>query len=166
MKTLLTILTIAISLHMYGQEQVHIKMRSFRSKPIIQAELNGKKGYFLVDTGSDISIINTGEIKRYKLEERKIYTEGRRVIGFNGATAHVMRVLNANMILGNELDYNKFYSINIEGVARSIEAKTNIRIIGIVGADILLKYNCIIDYNQRELILVDGRVKKKMTARL
>lgn len=147
-----------------GQEVAHIKMRSL-SKPIIQAEINGKKGYFLVDTGSDISIINSSMLKRYDLEEIKAYGDHRRAVGFNGAHTNAMKVKNADVLIGEQFDHNDFYSLNLDRVARGIEAKTNLKIVGIIGADLLLKYNCIIDYNQRHVTMVDSRSNKRLASK-
>lgn len=134
-------------------------------KPIIQAEINGKKGYFLVDTGSEISVINSSDLKKYKLEVNKIYGDHKRAIGFNGETTAVMKIKNADVIFGEQYDHADFYSLNISVLVRSIEAKTNIKISGIMGTDLLTKYNCVIDYNQRHIILVDSRTKRKFAAK-
>ncbi|MEO9484302.1 MAG: aspartyl protease family protein [Ekhidna sp.] len=159
-----TIALFLISISLFSQEVEYIKMKSIK-KPIVQADINGKKGYFLVDTGSDISIINTSDLKRYKLEEAKAYGDHRRAIGFNGGKTAVMKVKNARVIFGQKYDHSEFYSLNISEIIRTIEAKTNIKISGIMGSDLLAKYNCIIDYNQRHIILVDSRTKRKLAAR-
>ena len=159
MKALITLTLLATSAFLYGQEVASLKIKSLRSKPIIQAEINGKKGYFLVDTGSDISIINSTQLKRYRLQQTKIYDTRKKVIGFNGNTSQIMKVKNANMVFTGNFDHQNFYSINLDNLANSMEVKTALRIDGIIGADVLLKYNCIIDYNNRNITLVEGRKK-------
>ncbi|MEM7299114.1 MAG: retropepsin-like aspartic protease [Bacteroidota bacterium] len=163
MKRLLATLMMLSCLTMLGQEVAHIKMKSM-SKPIIQAEINGKKGYFLVDTGADISVINSSLLKKYDLEERKIYGNSRTAVGFNGGRANVMKVKNANVLIGQFFDHKDFYSINLDGVSKSIQAKTNLTIVGIIGADLLMKYNCIIDYNQRHITMVSSRASKRLAS--
>ena len=144
-----------------GQQVVNIKMKS-SSKPIILTEINGKKAYFLVDTGSDISVINSSLLKKYDLEEEKIYNNSRRAIGFDGGQSQVMKVKNANVIISEFFTHESFYSMDLDKIATSIEAKTNIRIAGILGADVLLKYNCTIDYNQRQLTMIHHKSNKKL----
>lgn len=139
-------------------------MRSSK-KPIVRAEINGKKGYFLVDTGSDISIINTNDLEKYKLEAYASTTDGRRAMGFNGETSVVKKVKNITVVLGEKLEYGKFYSLNLDRIIKGIEAKTTYKISGIIGTDLLMKYNCIIDYNQGNLTFVDSRVKVKIASR-
>lgn len=165
MKTPIAILTLLLfSIATFSQQVEYVKMKS-NKKPIIQAEINGKKGYFLVDTGSDISVINSSDLKRYKLEAYKTYGNHRRAIGFNGEKTAVMRVKNVEVIFGERFDHNEFYSLDLSEVIKTIEAKTYMRIQGIIGSDLLTKYNCIIDYNQRHIILVDSRTKVKIAIR-
>ncbi|MEO1255577.1 MAG: retropepsin-like aspartic protease [Bacteroidota bacterium] len=160
MKTLITsFIALIISSSCLAQEVGYIKMKSFK-KPIVQAEINGKKGYFLVDTGADISIINASDLKKYKLETAKIYGDHKQAIGFNGNKTCVMKVKNAEVRFESEFDHKNFYSFDITSVVRVIEAKTNLKISGILGSDWLMKYNCVIDYSQRRVIMVDSRRKK------
>ncbi len=159
-----TLLLVFFSITLFGQEVGYVKMKSYK-KPIIQAEINGKKGYFLIDTGSDISVINSSDLKKYNLEASKIYGDHRRAIGFNGETTAVMKVKNADVVFGEQYEHKEFYCLNMVDLVKTVEAKTNLKISGILGADLLTKYNCVIDYNQRQLILVDSRTKRKFAYR-
>ncbi len=154
-----TLLILFLSTVCIAQQVGYVKMRSFK-KPIVQAEINGKKGYFLVDTGADISIINSADLKKYKLIQSKIYGNQKRAIGFNGDLETVMKVKNVEVEFENQFNHKTFYSMDIGLIVRTIEAKTGLKISGILGSDWLMKYNCIIDYNQRRVILVDGRSTK------
>ncbi|MEO9869422.1 retropepsin-like aspartic protease [Ekhidna sp.] len=164
MKVMITSLLLILSFSILGQEVGYVKMQSYK-KPIVKAEINGKKGYFLIDTGSDISIINYAHLKKYKLEASKVYGDHKRAMSFNGEKTAAMRVRNVEVVLGDRFDHKLFYSLNLTEVIRSIEAKTNIKINGIIGTDLLAKYNCMIDYSQRRIILVDSRSKHKFATR-
>ncbi len=164
MKALTTFTILLLPLLSIAQEVGYVKMRSFK-KPIVQAEINGKKGYFLIDTGADISIINASDLKRYKLEVAKIYGDHKRAMSVNGDKTIVMKIKNAEVQFDNQFNHKDFYSLNIESVIRTIEAKTNLTISGILGSDWLMKYNCVIDYNQRHIILVESRSKKHIAVR-
>ena len=159
-----TLLLVFMSLSLLSQEVGYIKMKSYK-KPIVQADVNGKKGYFLVDTGAEISVINTADLQRFKLEAAKIYGDHKRAIGFNGETTSVMRIKNAEVTFGELYDHKDFYSLDLANLILSIEAKTGIRIHGIIGTDVLTKYNCVIDYNQRQIVLVTNKTKRKFAAR-
>ena len=95
----------------------------------------------------------------------KIYGDSQRAIGFGGNTATAMKVKNAEVVLGDQFDHQTFYSLDLDAISKGIEAKTSYKISGIIGTDLLKKYNCVIDYNQRQLVLVDSRVKVKIAAR-
>lgn len=164
MKALITLILVHSVFTSFSQEAIQVKMKSAK-KPIIQAEINGKKGYFLIDTGSDISIINATELKRYQLEANKMYGDHKRAVGFNGQKAAVMKIKNADVIIGERLKHTSFYSFNITEVVKTIEAKTHIKVMGILGADVLMKYNCIIDYNQRNVVLIDSRSNKRLASK-
>lgn len=164
MKALLITLGLIISMALNSQVVEHIKMKSSK-KPIVLATVNGQKGYFLVDTGSDISIINSQVLEKYNLEEIKVHGDHKRAIGFNGTQTNVMKIKNVNMLIGDNFDHNQFYSFNLTCIVKSIEAKTNLRITGIIGTDLLMKYNCVIDYSQRHLTLVDGRRSSRLAAK-
>lgn len=165
MKTVVTLAALFFSISLTAQFSENIRIKSLSSKPIVQVEINGKKGYFIVDTGSDISIINTTQLRRYDLESKKVYNTDRRAIGINGRTEGVMKIDKVKVDLSESFAHDTFYSLNIDRIATSIEAKTNYRIVGIIGADVLIKYNCIIDYNQRHITLISNRSSKRLAAK-
>ena len=164
MKASISLILLLVSLFTFSQDVEHIKMVAY-NKPIVKVEINGKKAYFLIDTGADISVINSGSIEKYGLEEAKVYTNSVRAISFNGHTSQVMKVKNANLVLAENFDHKDFFSMNLNNLRDVIEAKTDIRITGILGADLLLKYHCIIDYSQRQITMVNGRSKKHLASR-
>lgn len=161
MKTTIASLTLLCFISLSAQQVENIRIRSV-SKTIIKGELNGKKAFFLVDTGSDLSFINSGQLYKFQLKEKEIYGNSKEAIGFNGETAAIKKVANANLIIGENFAHSSFYSINLNELTKSIEAKTNIKISGIIGADILKKYNCVIDYNQRQVTFLNARSKKRV----
>lgn len=163
MKASLLLSLLLCSLFTFGQDVEHIKMVSY-NKPIVKVELNGKKAYFLLDTGSDISIINSKDLKKYDLEEMKVYTEGARAISFNGNISSVMKVKSALVSLADNFDHTSFFSMDLSSLSDVIESKTSVRISGILGADLLLKYHCIIDYSQRQITMVNGRTKRRVAS--
>ncbi|MFK7954423.1 MAG: aspartyl protease family protein [Ekhidna sp.] len=164
MKALLTLPLLFISLITISQDVEHIRMVAI-DKPIVKVDINGKKAFFLVDTGADISVINSGSIEKYDLEESKIYSNSARAISFNGNTSSVMRVKNAQLTLAENFDHQDFFSMDLSRLIEVIKAKTTIRITGILGADLLLKYHCIIDYNQRQITMVNGRSKRRLASK-
>lgn len=154
MKRTATLILLACSIQLVGQYKENIKIESLRKKPIIEAELNGKKGYFIVDTGSDITIVDKNSLKRYGLTEKKRKTD-HKAVGFNGSTMDVAKVHDGELIIGKCFSTQSLYSIQLERLKHSIREKTGIKIIGIIGADVLLKYNSVIDYDKKFVTLLN-----------
>lgn len=151
MKLLLTTLAIVIYLNVFAQNVIHLEMKSLKYKPIIEATINGAKAYFIVDTGSDISILDKSILKAFNVQEIRLSNQNKKAMGFNGAVVDIARVKNAQVNLGDCFVHNTFYTLNLKSLVDSIERKTDVNISGILGADLLIKYNCIIDYDQKKL---------------
>ena len=155
MKVLISTLLVITAFSLSGQRTV--KMNSLKihnlSKLIVKASVNGKNGFFLIDTGSSISLINSSQLKRYKLEENPF--DHRKAIGVNGSRVLIRKVSNSNVVLGESFSHDNFYSMDLSRISASILAETGIKIVGIIGADLLIKYNGVIDYNQRYLTLAE-----------
>lgn len=161
MKTALIPFTLLFVITLSAQTVEKIRIQGV-DKTIIKGDLNGKKAFFLVDTGSDLSIINSAHLDRFKLKEQEIYGGSREAIGFNGETAAVKKVANANLLIGETLNHSSFYSLDLSKLCKSIEAKTHVTISGIIGADLLKKYNCVIDYQLRQITFLNMRNKKRV----
>jgi len=92
----------------------------------------------------------------------KIENRTKRAMGFNGIIVDIRRIKNANIILGENFAHNTFYSLDLGNLSNAIKQKTDYSISGIIGADILIKYHCIIDYNQRQLTFVSKQLNHQL----
>lgn len=164
MKGILIIVGIVILPWLHGADLENIKIKSLRNKPIIECVLNGKRCYFLVDTGSDITIINSKVNKKYNFKTHPNYRNGK-AYGLGSQGSEIRNTSNVQLSIG-EIDVNtKFYSLDIDHIANSILSKAKIRIIGIIGSDVLLKYNFVIDYKNESITLSESESKKKNIAK-
>ena len=165
MKAILISITLTFSFLLHAQHAEHVRIVSLKNKPIVQAKINGKKAYFLIDTGSDISIINASQLERFELTDQKIYHNSRTALGFNGGKAEIKRVKGAQLALTEYATHEMFYSLNLDCLVNSIKRKTNLRIVGIIGADVLIKYHCVIDYEKQQLTILSQRSNKAVAAK-
>ncbi len=113
--------------------------------------INGKPAKFLVDTGASVSLIDMKQEKKYHFSSYENLGSGV-MNSFSGLnklmlTSRIEVKHNQNTFKGF-----KFYAANIDYLHRFLE-KRSIHILGIVGADFLLKNKAIIDYQNRKLIL-------------
>jgi len=152
MKTLLTLLILFGTLAAYTQEYRLIKIKSMQSKPIVEVTLNGKKAYFIIDTGADISVLNAAVAEKYGFETLKDYSDYT-AKGITNQDEKFMKVKNALVLLDSVQMRTDFFAFDMEHLAKSIEERTTYRIVGIIGADLLMRYGFVIDYGTRMIRL-------------
>lgn len=147
MKNFITILAMILSFNLSSQT---IKMKSYRSKPIIELDMNGKKAYFIVDSGADVSVLNSKSSEEYAFQSVKDYKQYS-ATGFSGQNYTFYKAKNANVYFeGLELR-TVFYATDLENLAYSIKEKTSYLITGIIGADLLNRYGFVIDYKNKTI---------------
>jgi hypothetical protein len=152
MKALLILLLLVETLAAYTQEHRVVKIKSLQSKPIVEVTLNGKKAYFIIDTGADISVINAAVAEKYGFETVKDYS-GYTAKGISNHDEKFMKVKNALVLLDSVQMRTEFFAFDMEHLAKSIEERTTYRVVGIIGADLLVRYGFVIDYGTRMLRL-------------
>ena len=118
---------------------------------IIDAVVNNVDGKFLIDTGASNSCIDLIKSEKFKLNYRKSDEQA------SSATNEIKEtfISKKNSLLIGECYINDFDIIlfNMKHVINSLLDKDEIEIDGIIGADILIKYNCCIDYKENKLLI-------------
>lgn len=113
--------------------------------------INGKPAKFLVDTGASVSVIDMKQEGKYHFSYSKNLGNGV-MNSFSGINK--LMLTSRIEVKHNQYTFRgfKFYASNIDYLQRFLE-KRSIHILGIVGADFLIKNKAIIDYQNRKLIL-------------
>lgn len=99
-------------------------------RPIIQVEVNKRKCYFLVDTGSSLGILNMTDAKLlgFKLGSKLMAT----AIGATGNEMDLYHVKDIDVnIMGIKM--YQFVATNIDSIVESIRQATGFAISGIIG---------------------------------
>lgn len=108
-------------------------MKKFKSlsdkRLIIEAEVNGKKGFFLIDTGASVGLIAEGKVKKFDIVRGRKYPGS--LVGAGGEMEDVY-YCNTLVRFGGK-DIPQFLITDISGVRNSIERETGIEILGIIG---------------------------------
>jgi predicted aspartyl protease len=113
--------------------------------PIVEGKINGKRAFFIVDTGASCSLLNEQAAHRYGFQYRSRSDE--QVVGLNGQ-AKISLAFNYDVQIGNvELKQAVFKTRHLAELATIIRANDHIDIAGIIGADILKRYGMVIDFN-------------------
>jgi len=113
--------------------------------PVIEGKINGKRAFFIVDTGASCSLLNEQSSHRYGFKYRARSDE--QVVGLNGQ-AKINLAFDYDIQLGAvSLKQAVFRTRHLAELANIIRANDHIDIAGIIGADILKRYGMVVDFN-------------------
>ena len=118
---------------------------------VIDAAVNNVDGKFLIDTGASNSCIDLNKSDKFKLNYGKSDEQA------SSATEEIKEtfISKKNSLLIDKHYFNDLDIIlfDLKHVIKSFLDKDKIEIDGIIGADILMKYNCCIDYKKSTLVI-------------
>lgn len=166
MKTRMTLLILAglfINLTT-TQAQEQLQTDRYQSKPIVKMTLNGKKIWALLDTGTDITMIDLAAkddfgFKTYLNPEAKFVIPG---VGANNYY-QLQQVRQAKIQYGDTHLKRTVYAYNLSNVVNSIQERTGKKITAIIGSDIMCAYGFVIDLGKKTVVLQEkGKEKSKM----
>lgn len=128
-------------------------MKQFKSlsdkRLIIEAEVNGKKGFFLIDTGASVGLIAEDKVKRFDIVRGRKYPGS--LVGAGGEMEDVY-YCNTLVRFGGK-DIPQFLITDISGVRNSIERETGIEILGIIGLSQMKITSMQVDANDNMIII-------------
>lgn len=116
---------------------------------IVEAEVNGKHAYFLLDSGASVALIDKDRKKEYGLKEGRRF-EGT-IIGAGGEMRYV-RHCDTFVHFGGKV-IPQFLLADISGVVKSIKKETGIEILGIISLPQMSMIGMNLDINSSEVWL-------------
>lgn len=116
---------------------------------IVEGLVNGKKAYFLIDTGASVGIIDHDQRKDYDLAVGRRYNGT--IIGAGGEMRNVRHCDTFAFINGRAVP--QFLLADISGVVESIKRETGIEILGIISLPQMKMTNITLDCNDNLIIL-------------
>ncbi|MBL0743144.1 retropepsin-like aspartic protease [Chryseolinea lacunae] len=138
-----------------------VRFQPYGRIPVIEAKLNGKPAFFIVDTGASVSILNEQAARHFGF---RIATEGMyeavEVTGFNGTSTmhHAGRCI---LEIGDlQIRSLRFKSRDMSDFSSVFFDQERIRIAGILGADMLTQYNMTIDFGTKTLVFKATPISK------
>ena len=129
-------------------------------KPVIEVTLNGKKAYFLIDTGSDITILNARDTKKYGFGIVKRAFENHSLVGLGGSVASIYSTYDVELKVGSSRVMNRYLAHDLSRVVKRMEEKISIRISGIIGSDLMKRYGFVIDYANKQVGILTAKPKE------
>lgn len=161
MKTLIaTLFLIISSSSLLIAQNSNVPTVGYKGKPIVQMTLNGKKTWVLLDTGSDISILNIRYKDRYNFHAARKFNNEIKASGLGSTNNTLYEVSGAQLYFGNVKLKSLFYAYDFSNVASSIRAKTGKTITAIIGTDLMQSYRFVIDLGNHKVSMM-YKVKKR-----
>lgn len=140
----------------YGQS-LAVQQASYKHKPIVEMSINGKKTWVLLDTGSDITILDINTKNEFDFSTTK--KEGYEVPGFGSENNQLHRAYNANLMFGNTQLRCAMYAFDISNIVTSIKERTGKRITAIIGTHLMRTYGFVIDMGN-DTVVMYSKIKK------
>ncbi len=155
MKTLYFIVLVVIfsSFTSEVQEFEYIKIINLKRKPIVEGTINGKVAYFLLDTGSDLTIINSKDAEIFKFKMYLKTYGNKKVASFGGVHTDLYNTLNADLYLGTQKMKAEIFCYDLTNIIESLNSHSKIKISGIIGSNIMKAYGFSINYNTQEVAI-------------
>jgi len=117
----------------------------------IKATLNGVKGSFILDTGASNTCVGLDEIDTFNISSTQ---SDEKAAGAGSIDIDTRISIKNKLKIGRyRLNNVKLVLIDLAPINTALENHKSTPIHGIIGADILLKANAIIDYKKKGLYL-------------
>lgn len=131
--------------------------------PVVEMDLNGKPKYWIIDTGANMSIIDS----KYYHENESDFTYLTNIdMTLNGVSGSKdYEALYVSAIIGDSITINhQFLTSDLTGVINNMKERLNVDIIGILGADYLDRYSYTVDFYNKSMYInklpLDSLLKK------
>ncbi|MGB3588121.1 MAG: aspartyl protease family protein [Tunicatimonas sp.] len=139
----------------------YVKVVNWQYKPIIKVKLNGKSAYFLVDTGSDMTILHKREANHFNFQPLQVSASSQQVLGLSGKRQTIYKAKNVKMIIGSMPIKALFKTYDLSGVVSSLGSRIDLKIDGIIGSDVMKRYGFIIDYQKQTIAIKTRKSARK-----
>ena len=126
--------------------------------PIVEGKLNGKKTYFLIDTGSTISVLDVSKRKDYGFRIFRYITK--KLHGFGGSSLDLWLLYDVDLLIGEKIITTKYAGTHLQELRRQINIKTGYEISGILGSDAIRDFGIIVDFVSQRCYIGVGKDKK------
>lgn len=138
-----------------AQTTIELDMMSQDAKPLVMANINGQTAYFLVDTGSDISLLFAEFKDLFGFQTNTGTTAGlKNVTGVQGRRVALQRTYNARVEAEGCYFPIRFPAMTGGRYLQVVEQNSELRIVGIIGVDLMRQLKMHIDYSRNKVAMV------------
>jgi hypothetical protein len=117
---------------------------------IVEGEINGKRAYFLMDTGAGLTTFDINQAKHFGFSA---IDSDLSVGAFNNNTASVQEATGITSIRINKVEVlgDIIYTTNMSRLVKHVEACAHKTISGIIGVPIIKRHGLVIDLTNNRL---------------
>jgi hypothetical protein len=133
------------ALYLQAQDTIPFLQNRPSCLPIVQLRLNGQIAFFLLDTGSEITIINSSVRNRFNFLVKESSGESDN-IDWSGNSIEVKDVLSATLQVGSAIITTGLRTADLDLLLRQVGSRTRVNVVGILGSDILRRAALVVDY--------------------
>ena len=167
-KSLLLVGSLLLCLTSFAQVQrEYIDLKNLHDKPIVETSINGHKAYFLLDTGSSVTVFHAQNAKRFGY--RVINSEIKGAVDittFGGDVKRLEMITKAKFYLGSTELKGRYFAFDLTDLIRSTKMRTGHTIAGILGSDVLRRYGFGIDYAEGYVWVSGTKKERKKQAKI
>ena len=127
---------------------IELKSKSTK-RLIIEGIVNGKSANFLIDSGASVGLIDDTQVKKYGLLVGKRFNGT--LVGAGGEMCNIKHCNTFVEVGGKSIP--QFLIADIEGVVKSIERETGIKILGIISLPQMKMVGMNVDSNDNLIII-------------
>lgn len=146
--TVLVLLAVACVSSSDLQTENQISFRKVGKIPVVEGRINGKKAYFIIDTGASISVLNQSASAHFGFTALECSDH---ITGFTGQ-ASLREVKNCIVEIGIIRIRNvSFRTRCLNELMITIRNHEGIEIAGIIGSDVFARYHMTIDFRRSKI---------------
>lgn len=154
MKTKMTLLILAGFMYNFGYGQsINKEEAQYKHKPIIEMTINNQKTWVLLDTGTDITILNIDAKDKYGFTTYVNNDSRYKVPGFGSEKNQLHQVRNCDLKFGDTQLKRKVYAFDISNITKSIKARTGKNVTAIIGTNMMAAYGFVIDMGTKTVVM-------------
>ena len=121
-----------------------IQFKTIGKIPIVEGKINGKRAYFIIDTGASISLLNESEASHFGFGSYSSTNQS--LVGFSGSAA-INEAYNCRVEFGSMIIHGVTFKARcLNDFTAAIRQHEGVNISGIIGSDVFNKYQITIDY--------------------
>lgn len=130
---------------------------------MVLAEVNGVEGRFLLDTGAAHTLLHSARVERFGLEPCACPAIASVAVGAGGETGITAWRVRRFELAGVRARLEAVRAADLSGVAAALRAAARVDIDGIIGQDLLVERQGVIDLSAGRLFLLARRAARDDT---